>query len=107
LSSLISDEVSSLQSPHFTRNDPHSARQLESPHPLQYLNDGQDEATHCKRFPVAFIEVDGPHHYRSDGCLLRKDILKETLYRMKYPYATFTRIKFDQVVTEIIIRVMV
>lgn len=47
--------------------------------------------------PVAFVEVDGPHHYHEGGVLRRKDIMKESLYRQKYPCATFTRIKFDQV----------
>ena len=74
---------------------------------------------------MAFLEVDGPHHYRStfhyylffgfwihnkinrihipsrfvfvDGQLLRKDIMKEALYRRKHPCATFTRVRFDQV----------
>jgi len=46
--------------------------------------------------PVAFLEVDGPQHYR-EGVLLRKDIMKETLYRRKHPCAIFTRVKFDQV----------
>ncbi|KAJ1436158.1 hypothetical protein B484DRAFT_445750 [Ochromonadaceae sp. CCMP2298] len=46
--------------------------------------------------PVAFVEVDGPHHF-NDGVLRRKDILKETLYRLKYPHATFTRVRYDQV----------
>ncbi len=46
---------------------------------------------------VAFVEVDGPHHFTKDGKLRRKDLLKEALYRVKYPSATFTRVRFDQV----------
>lgn len=47
--------------------------------------------------PVAFVEVNGPQHYREDGRLLRKDLMKEALYRGKYPGASFTRVRFDQV----------
>ena len=47
--------------------------------------------------PVAFVEVNGPQHYRADGKLRRKDLMKEALYRGKYPDASFTRVRFDQV----------
>ena len=47
--------------------------------------------------PVAFVEVNGPQHYRADGRLRRKDLIKEALYRGKYPDASFTRVRFDQV----------
>ena len=47
--------------------------------------------------PVAFVEVNGPQHYREDGRLRRKDLMKEALYRSKYPNASFTRVRFDQV----------
>jgi len=52
--------------------------------------------------PVAFVEIDGPHHFHfsaADGQskLRRKDIMKETLYRRKHPFATFTRVRYDQV----------
>ena len=47
--------------------------------------------------PVAFVEVNGPQHYREDGKLRRKDLMKEALYRGKYPDASFTRVRFDQV----------
>lgn len=47
--------------------------------------------------PVAFVEVDGPQHYQNDGSLKRKDIMKEALYRGKYPQALFTRVRYDQV----------
>ena len=47
--------------------------------------------------PVAFVEVDGPHHYNQAGSLRRKDKMKETLYRRKHPEATFTRVNFNQV----------
>ena len=45
---------------------------------------------------VAFIEVDGPHHYPC-GVLRRKDVLKEMLYRHKHPGAVFARVRHDQV----------
>jgi hypothetical protein len=45
---------------------------------------------------VAFIEIDGPHHY-SRGVLRRKDLLKEMLYRKKHPGAVFARVRHDQV----------
>lgn len=47
--------------------------------------------------PVAFVEVNGPQHYREDGRLRRKDLMKEALYRGKYPDASFTRVRFDQI----------
>jgi hypothetical protein len=43
---------------------------------------------------VAFIEIDGPHHYYR-GVLRRKDHLKEALYRKKHPGAVFARVKYD------------
>lgn len=46
--------------------------------------------------PLAFLEVNGPHHYRN-GILRRKDKLKEMMYRKKYPLASFTRVSYDQV----------
>jgi hypothetical protein len=56
--------------------------------------DGDDNQ---HKHPIAFIEVDGPQHYKIDGALRRKDIMKELLYRKKYPGASFTRVRFDQV----------
>ena len=47
--------------------------------------------------PVAFIEVDGPHHFCCNGQLRRKDLLKESLYTAAYPTASFTRVRYDQV----------
>eukprot|EP00595_Chromulina_sp_UTEXLB2642_P003494 CAMPEP_0196763414 /NCGR_PEP_ID=MMETSP1095-20130614/4027_1 /TAXON_ID=96789 ORGANISM="Chromulina nebulosa, Strain UTEXLB2642" /NCGR_SAMPLE_ID=MMETSP1095 /ASSEMBLY_ACC=CAM_ASM_000446 /LENGTH=1257 /DNA_ID=CAMNT_0042116537 /DNA_START=544 /DNA_END=4317 /DNA_ORIENTATION=+ len=48
--------------------------------------------------PVAFLEVDGPQHFKGDSLSLRrKDLMKETLYRKKHPDAAFTRVRFDQV----------
>ena len=41
--------------------------------------------------------MDGPQHFGDDGLLQRKDQLKEALYRRRYPGATFTRIRYDQV----------
>ena len=46
--------------------------------------------------PVAFLEVDGPHHFIR-GELRRKDRMKEALYRSKHPSATFCRVSYDQV----------
>mmetsp|Transcript_18013 Transcript_18013/g.39954 ORF Transcript_18013/g.39954 Transcript_18013/m.39954 type:complete len:480 (+) Transcript_18013:3-1442(+) len=45
---------------------------------------------------IALLEVDGPHHYRSDGSLRRKDLLKEAMYRRKHPGSTFHRIRWDE-----------
>lgn len=47
--------------------------------------------------PVAFVEVDGPHHFKSSGLLRRKDLMKEALYKCKHPCASFTRVRYDQV----------
>lgn len=52
--------------------------------------------------PVAFVEVDGPHHYmkRSRGGsmeLRRKDVMKESLYRRMFEGCSFVRIRYDQV----------
>lgn len=50
--------------------------------------------------PVAFVEVDGPHHYMSrDGSLKlrRKDVMKESLYRRMFEGCSFVRIRYDQV----------
>ena len=46
---------------------------------------------------VAFIEIDGPHHYSAAGLLRRKDALKEALYRKKHPGAAYCRVRHDQV----------
>ena len=48
------------------------------------------------KFPIAFLEVDGPHHF-INGKLRRKDVMKEMMYRNKYPLASFTRVSYDQV----------
>ena len=40
------------------------------------------------------MEVDGPQHY-VNGLLRRKDLMKEKLYRSKYPDASFTRLRYD------------
>jgi hypothetical protein len=45
---------------------------------------------------VAMLEVDGPHHYRHDGKLRRKDLLKESMYLKKYPDSLFHRIRWDE-----------
>ena len=44
---------------------------------------------------IAFIEVNGPTHYRHDGSLRRKDQLKETMYMKRHPYSSFYRIKWN------------
>jgi hypothetical protein len=48
------------------------------------------------KYPIAFLEVDGPHHFKN-GSLRRKDKFKEFLYRKKHPLASFTRVSYDQV----------
>ena len=45
---------------------------------------------------VAMLEVDGPHHYRHDGKLRRKDLLKENMYIKKHPDSLFHRIRWDE-----------
>lgn len=45
---------------------------------------------------VAMLEVDGPHHYRHDGKLRRKDLLKERMYTKKHPDSIFHRIRWDE-----------
>jgi hypothetical protein len=45
---------------------------------------------------VALLEVDGPHHYRADGKLRRKDLLKEMMYLKVHPDSTFHRIRWDE-----------
>lgn len=45
---------------------------------------------------LALLEVDGPFHYRRDGRLRRKDMLKETLYRRQHPNSVFHRIRWDE-----------
>ena len=44
---------------------------------------------------VAFLEIDGPSHYRFDGKLRRKDKLKEAMYRKNHPHCSFHRIRYD------------
>ncbi len=55
-----------------------------------------DAAIKCNGQVVALLEVDGPHHYRHDGKLRRKDKLKEAMYRKKYPYCTLYRVRWDE-----------
>eukprot|EP01041_Mallomonas_annulata_P006381 gene6381-12902_t len=43
---------------------------------------------------IAFLEVDGPHHYRDDGRLRRRDLLKEGMYKGLYPQSDFHRIRW-------------
>ena len=43
---------------------------------------------------VALLEVDGPHHYRGDGQIRRSDLLKEALYRKKFPDVGFHRVMY-------------
>jgi hypothetical protein len=45
---------------------------------------------------VALLEVDGPTHYRADGKLRRKDLLKEAMYLKVHPDSTFHRIRWDE-----------
>eukprot|EP00607_Mallomonas_marina_P004577 CAMPEP_0182425342 /NCGR_PEP_ID=MMETSP1167-20130531/11738_1 /TAXON_ID=2988 /ORGANISM="Mallomonas Sp, Strain CCMP3275" /LENGTH=768 /DNA_ID=CAMNT_0024605957 /DNA_START=165 /DNA_END=2471 /DNA_ORIENTATION=+ len=43
---------------------------------------------------LAFLEVDGPHHYRDDGTIRRKDQLKEAMYKGMHPKSSFHRIRW-------------
>ena len=45
---------------------------------------------------VALIEVNGPTHYRVDGRLKRKDMLKQAMYMKRHPDATFHRIRYNE-----------
>jgi hypothetical protein len=45
---------------------------------------------------VALLEVDGPHHYRLDGRLRRKDQLKEAMYAKRHPKSSFHRVRWDE-----------
>lgn len=45
---------------------------------------------------AALLEVDGPHHFVSDGRLRRKDLLKERMYRLQNPTALFHRVRWDE-----------
>lgn len=45
---------------------------------------------------VALIEIDGPHHYRFDGVLRRKDRLKEEMYLRMNRGILFRRIRWDE-----------
>ena len=46
---------------------------------------------------LAFLEIDGPHHYTALGTLRREDQLKEALYRRAHPGVQFARVSFEQV----------
>ena len=45
---------------------------------------------------LAILEIDGPQHYREDGALRRKDLLKECMYLKKHPKAIFCRVRWDE-----------
>lgn len=55
-----------------------------------------DAAIFKQGYLVALIEVDGPHHYRSDGSLRRKDLLKVDMYKNVNPDILFQRIRWDE-----------
>jgi hypothetical protein len=44
---------------------------------------------------VALIEVNGPTHYRVDGRLKRKDMLKQAMYMKRHPDATYHRVRYN------------
>lgn len=54
-----------------------------------------DATVKYKGREVAFLEVDGPSHYRYDGKLKRKDRLKEAMYLKRHPHCSFHRIRYD------------
>ena len=45
---------------------------------------------------VAMVEIDGPQHYRDDGQLKRKDLLKQSMYENLHPGRLFKRIRWDE-----------
>jgi len=55
-----------------------------------------DVAVYKNQKLVAFVEIDGAHHYNIEGKLKRKDSLKEFLYSKKYPNIEIFRIRSDQ-----------
>ena len=55
-----------------------------------------DAAVFHKDRLIALIEIDGPHHYRSDGTIRRKDKLKETMYKAGNADCLFHRIRWDE-----------
>jgi hypothetical protein len=55
-----------------------------------------DIAVYKNKKLVAFVEIDGAHHYNIEGKLKRKDCLKEFLYSKKYPDIQIFRIRADQ-----------
>lgn len=55
-----------------------------------------DAAIERKVKIIALLEFDGPQHYRHDGRLSRKDLLKETLYKRTHPGSVFYRIRWDE-----------
>lgn len=54
-----------------------------------------DAAVECGGTLVALIEIDGPHHYLSDGTIRRKDLLKEAMYKAVNPDCLFYRVRWD------------
>ena len=50
-----------------------------------------------KKRVLAILEIDGPQHYRVDGSLRRKDLLKESMYLKRHPGALFFRVRWDEV----------
>ena len=45
---------------------------------------------------IAMVEIDGPSHYRDDGQLRRKDLLKEHMYTMLHPRSMYRRVRWDE-----------
>jgi len=57
----------------------------------------RDTNNAAKMRVLAILEIDGPQHYREDGSLRRKDLLKESMYLKRHPGAVFLRVRWDEV----------
>eukprot|EP01031_Cornospumella_fuschlensis_P034137 gene34137-41323_t len=53
-----------------------------------------DIAVVKKKNIIALIEVDGPHHERSNGQFRRTDLFKQYIYGKTYPHALFHRVSY-------------
>ena len=49
---------------------------------------------------VAFVEIDGPHHYTSEGKLKRDSLIKEYLYSVQYPEVKMLRVRNEEILVK-------